>query len=225
MKTYLLALPSLAPLITMAVATVAPAQTQAPNKVGVIQIQSAIVSTKDGQKAAAELETRLGPKRKELEKKQAEIKDLQDKLQRGGNAMAEVAKQDLMRTIDQKTKSFNRDMEDAQAEYDQEQRKLLDELGQKMMQVIDKYAAANGYSVILDVSNPQTPVLYASNGIDITKDIIDLYDKAAPSAAPAKPAAAPAPAAPKPAATPAPAPSIPKPAPAPTTPPPVKKQP
>jgi len=209
----------------MAVATVAPAQTQAPNKVGVIQIQSAIVSTKDGQKAAAELETRLGPKRKELEKKQAEIKDLQDKLQRGGNAMAEVAKQDLMRTIDQKTKSFNRDMEDAQAEYDQEQRKLLDELGQKMMQVIDKYAAANGYSVILDVSNPQTPVLYASNGIDITKDIIDLYDKAAPSAAPAKPAAAPAPAAPKPAATPAPAPSIPKPAPAPTTPPPVKKQP
>jgi outer membrane protein len=208
-------------LLTAGLATVSSAQTQA-TKVGVIQIQSAIVSTKDGQKAAADLETRLGPKRKELEKKQAEIKDLQDKLQRGGNAMAETAKQDLMRTIDQRTKSFNRDMEDAQAEFDQEQRKLLDDLGQKMMQVIDKYAVANGYSVILDVSNPQTPVLYASNAIDITKDIIELYDKAAPSApaaAPAKPAVAPAPSAPKPAATPPPA--IPKPA----VPAPVKKQP
>jgi len=220
-KTHRLAMT----LLTAGLATVSSAQTQA-TKVGVIQIQSAIVSTKDGQKAAADLETRLGPKRKELEKKQAEIKDLQDKLQRGGNAMAETAKQDLMRTIDQRTKSFNRDMEDAQAEFDQEQRKLLDDLGQKMMQVIDKYAVANGYSVILDVSNPQTPVLYASNAIDITKDIIDLYDKAAPSApaaAPAKPGAAPAPSAPKPAATPAPAPAVPKPTvPAPA---PAKKQP
>src|SRR5437660_6432326 len=101
----------------LALGVAAMAQTQTPNKVGVIQIQSAIVSTKDGQKAAAELETRLGPKRKELEKKQADIKEMQDKLQRGGNAMAETAKQDLMRTIDQRTKSFNRDMEDAQAEF------------------------------------------------------------------------------------------------------------
>jgi outer membrane protein len=204
-KTYPLALP----LLAVAAAGTCLAQTQPPTKVGVIQIQSAIVSTKDGQKAAAELETKLGPRKKDLDRKQAEVKDLQDKLQRGGNAMAEAAKADLMRNIDQKTKSFNRDMEDAQAEYDQEQRKLLDDLGQKMMQVIDKYAAANGYSVILDVSNPQTPVLYASNAIDITKDIIELYDKAsasAPAPAPAKPAAAPATAAPKPAATPVPAP-------------------
>lgn len=204
MKTQIFALP----LLALGAAIVAPAQTP-PNKVGVIQIQAAIVQTKDGQKAAADLETRLGPRRQELEKKQAEVKDLQDKLQRGGNAMAEAAKADLVRTIDQKTKSFNRDMEDAQAEYDQEQRKVLDGLGQKMMQVIDKYAATNGYSVILDVSNPQTPVLYASNAVDITKDIIELYDKAAASApaAPAKPAAAPAPGAPKPpAAAPAPAP-------------------
>ena len=50
------------------------------------------------------------------------------------------------------------------------------------MQVIDKYAQQNGYAVVLDVSNPNTPVLYASNTVDITKDIVDLYDKAAPSA-------------------------------------------
>ena len=196
MKTYALALF----LLAAVTAGTCLAQVQPPTKVGVIQIQSAIVSTKDGQKAAAELEAKLGPRKKELDRKQTEVKDLQDKLQRGGNAMAEAAKADLMRNIDQKTKSFNRDMEDAQAEYDQEQRKLLDELGQKMMQVIDKYAAANGYSVILDVSNPQTPVLYASNAIDITKDIIELYDKTA-GTAPANSATKPPPAtqtAPKP---------------------------
>lgn len=156
---------------------------QTPSKVGVIQVQAAIVSTKDGQKAVADLETKLAPLKNELEKKQAEIRELQDKLQRGGNAMAEPAKADLARTIDQKTKSYQREMEDAQAEYQDQQRKMLEELGQKMEQVIDKFAVANGYSVILDVSNPNTPVLYAANAIDITKDIIDLYDKAAPGPA------------------------------------------
>jgi outer membrane protein len=184
-----------------------------PSKVGVIQIQAAIVSTREGQKATQEFQSKLEPRKKELDRKAGEIRDLQDKLARGGNAMAESAKTDLTRTIDAKTKSYNRDMEDAQAEADADQRKMVDELGQKMMQVIDRYAQANGYSVILDVSNPQTPVLYASNQIDVTKDIIELYDKSTPTAgtttsAPKPPASTPP--APKPAAT---------------TPPAVKKQP
>ena len=193
----------------------AQAPAAAPTKVAVIQIQAALVSTKEGQKAAAELETKMGPRKKELDGKQAELKDLQDKLQRGGNTLSDSAKEDLTRNIDQKTKSFNRQVEDAQAELEAEQQKLLQQLGQKMMQVIDKYAQSNGFSIVLDVSNPNTPVLYASNTIDITKEVIDLYDKTmgtAPAAAPAKPAAlappaAPKPAAPKPAALPAAAPA------------------
>jgi outer membrane protein len=191
----------------VAASTVAFGQT-APTKVGVINIQSAIISTKDGQKAAQELDTKRAPKAKEFEKRQADIRTAQDSLNRGGNAMAEAAKQNLMRDIDAKTKAFNRDLEDAQAEWDQDQQKVLQELGQKIMVVIDKYAKDNGYSLILDVSNPQTPVLYASNAIDVTKDIIELYDKNAPSAGAAAPAGS-APAAVKPLAPvrPAPAPA------------------
>ncbi len=54
---------------------------------------------------------------------------------------------------------------------------LLQSLGQRMMAVIEKYAKDNNYTLILDVSNPNTPVLYASSGIDITSDIVSLYDK------------------------------------------------
>lgn len=199
-------------LATAAIAAAqAPAASMAaPMKVGVIQIQAAIVQTKDGQAAAADLETRLGPKRKELEKQQTDIKDLQEKLQRGGNTLSQTAKDDLQRQIDSRTKNFNREMEDAQAEFQTEQQKLVNDLGGKLMQIIDKYAQANGYSVILDVSNENTPVLYASNTVDITKDVIEMYDKQAsslpssakpalgggarPPATPTRPASAPAPA-------------------------------
>ena len=185
--------------LVLAAATLAQAQAQTPNKVGVIQVQGAIISTKDGQKAVADLQTKMEPRKRDLDKKQTEIRDLQEKLQKGGNAMADAAKQDLARTIDQKTKSYNRDMQDAQAEFEEEQRKLLGDLGQKMMKIIDNYAQSNGFSVILDVSNPNTPVLYAANTVDITKEVVALYDKAAPTPAAAAPA--PKPAAP---ATPAP---------------------
>jgi len=185
-------------------ATPAPAAGHIPMKIGVIQAQTALVNTKDGQHAISEMNARLDPSKKNIEKMANDIRELQDKLQRGGNALADAARADMQRTIDLKTKSYNRAMEDAQAEAQAEQQKVLDELSQKMISVIDKYAQANGYAVIIDVSNPQTPVLYASNTVEITKDIVELYDKTYPNAGAATPAATkPAAAAPKPSATPA----------------------
>jgi outer membrane protein len=184
-------------LIAFAAAAVVAANAQ--TKVAVINIQAAIANTKDGKKAAEDLDGRLAPRKRDLEKKQGDIQALRDSLQKGGAAMAEAAKRELMSNIDAKTKSYNRDLEDAQAEAQQEQDKVLQDLGQKMMAVIDKYSRDNQYALVLDVSNPQTPVLFASNTIDITQAIIEMYDKNAPTMpAGAKPAGgAPAPAPPK----------------------------
>ena len=81
-------------------------------------------------------------------------------------------------------------------ELEAEQQKIFNELGGKLMEVVNQYGRDNGYAVILDIGAQQGPVLFASN--DVTKDIIDLYDKAtAPAPAAAKPAAAKPVAAPK----------------------------
>ena len=107
-----------------------------------------------------------------------------------------------MGDIDAKTKSFNRQVEDAQAELDQEQGRVLNELGGRMLAVLDKYAKDNGYAVILDVSSQQTPVLFAANSIDVTREVVDLYNKNAPApGTAAPPASSTAPAAPKPGTT------------------------
>jgi outer membrane protein len=192
-----------APALVLAAATLAQAQ-PAPTKVGIIQIQQAILSTKDGQKALADLQARFGPKKAELEKKQNAIAQMQQQLRSGSATLSEEAKNKLVRDIDQNTKSLNRETEDAQAEVEQAENKIMQDLGQRIMAVINKYARDNGYALILDVSNPQTPVVFAADTIEITKDIVDLYDKNAPAAA-AAPAAKPAapPAARPPAAKPA----------------------
>jgi outer membrane protein len=175
---------------------------QAPNKVGVISIQGAIVGTKDGQKASQELDAKFVPKNKEFQSRQSEIVQLQDQLTKGGTVMAEEKRNQLARDVDEKKKRLERDMQDAEEELRGEQQKVLSNLAQRMMAVIEKYAKDNGYSLILDVSNQNTPVLYASSGIDITQDIVSLYDKTTANGAPAMTTSAPKPGTPaaKPAA-------------------------
>jgi hypothetical protein len=67
--------------------------------------------------------------------------------------------------------------------------------------VLNRYAEENNYATVLDSSAQNSPVLYASKNIDLTQDIIRLYDQAYPAKA-AAPASKPAPSAPKPPATP-----------------------
>jgi outer membrane protein len=192
--------PALALAMTATAATA-----EAQGKFAVINIQGAIISTKDGQKAASELQAKTAPKKRELEQKQNEINGLQDQLNKGSNTLSDSAKNDLYKNIEFKKKSLQREVEDAQTDLEADQQKLLQQLGQKILAVIEKYSRDNGITMVVDVSSQQTPVLYASPSIDITKEIIELYDKstasAGPAPAPKAPAAAPA-TAPKPAAKP-----------------------
>lgn len=171
-------------------------QTPMPAKVGIINTQLAIISTAEGKKAVEELQTQYAPKRTELEKMQKEIQDLQNQLRVQERTLSSEAATDLRRQIDAKTKEFNRQGEDTQEEFQKKESELVNRIGQKMLRVIDRYAQDNGYTVILDVSSPQTPVLYAAMSVDITSDIIKLYDvtyKVEAPAATTPPAARPAP--------------------------------
>src|ERR1022692_86123 len=68
------------PALVLGMAAMAHAQT--PAKVAIIHVQNAILQTKDGQKAASDLQGRFAPKKADLDKKQADIAALQDTLDR-----------------------------------------------------------------------------------------------------------------------------------------------
>ena len=166
---------------------------QTAPKIAVIDMQSALLGTKDGQKAAADLKTKFTPKEQEFQKRQQELAQKQEQYRKGENTMAEEAKAKLAREVTALQTTLQRDTDDARQDLDQEQNRVLQELGGKMMQVLNKYGADNQYTLIVDVSGQPNPVLYASSGADITREIIALYDKAAPTSptgpAPAVPTA------------------------------------
>jgi outer membrane protein len=161
-----------------------------PVKVATIFGQNAIVSTQEGQKASAALDAKYAPKRDEFARKQTELQALREQLKRSMAAADTAARDRLNRSIDAKNKELLRLEEDIQEALGQEEGALLQRLGDKLLEIIRQYAARNGYAVVFDVSLPQGPVLWGSPTVDITNEIVRLYDQAHP-VAPA-PAASPA---------------------------------
>jgi outer membrane protein len=187
-----------------------------PQKIGVVNMQEVILKTKDGQQAVAELKAKFAPKEQEIQKRAEELQRKQDELRKTENTISDDKKAALARDIDSMTKSLQRDTDDAREDANQEQQRMLNELGGKIMQVLTKYSTEKQFTAVFDDSGQPNNILFAATAIDITRDIIAMYDAQAP--------ASPAPAAKAPAAsstTPAPPPAK-RPA-APATPPPAAK--
>jgi len=175
------------------------------SKVATVNIQAAIGMSGEGKKASDDLTKRFAPKKDELERKQKEITDLQTKLQQGEKVLSDEQKSQLMRDIDRKTKDFNRDNDDATADYQQAVETVMNGIGSKMMQVIAVYAQRNGFDLVLNSAQQGTVLWEKPTGVNITDEIVGAYNMTFPASGLTAPPAAPGskPPATKPAAPPA----------------------
>jgi outer membrane protein len=195
-------------LAAIALLAAAPAVTAqpAPTKVAIINIQSAILATKDGEQAREAIRVKFEPRSKSMEARMADINRKRDTLQKSANTLSAEARDKQTREVEDLQKKYQWDAEDFQGELQQEEQKLVGEIGNRMIAIIDEYAKGAGCAIVLDVSSQQSPVLWAASGIEITRDIVELYDKKYGAGGPAgtsaaKPAAPGATPAPKPAAS------------------------
>jgi len=190
---------------TVAVHAQAAAGAANGTKIGVINVRQAIVSTVEGKQASAELQTQFAPRQNELEGLNKQINDLRQRLQSGSATLSEEEKARLTTQGQRNAAQLERKQNELQEDVNAAQAEVVDRIGRKMMDVLDRYSRENGFVAIFDSSAQNSPILYASSNIDVTPEIIKLYDQAYPGGpAAAKPAAAkPAATTPKPATTPA----------------------
>jgi outer membrane protein len=118
------------------------------------------------------------------------MEDITSRLQNGAATLSDEEKSTLQRQSDLLGREFQRAQDDAQEEYTAATQDIVDRIGRKMLDVVDRYARENGVGMVLDSSVQGGSLLYRSAQMDITTDIVHLYDQAYPI----KPAAATAPA-------------------------------
>ena len=176
-------------------------------KIGIINMQQAILASNEGQRDFQTLSKKFEPKQTELKGMNEEVDNLKKQLNTQGDKLNDMTRANLVRTIESKQKELQRNLEDAQSDFQSQQNDILQQVGQKMMKVLDNYAKNNGYALVLDVSNQNSPVLWAGASTDLTKAIVDQYNTVSgvPAPPPAPAAKGGLPAAPRPAGSKAPA--------------------
>jgi outer membrane protein len=178
-------------VLSFAITTLAAAQAPTgaaapmPTKIGVINIQAAILSTNEGRRDFEALTKRFEPKQAELKGLSDELDNLKKQLQAQGDKLNEDERGNRARTIQQKEKNLQRLLEDAQQDFQTQQNEVGAKIGQKMMDIIEKYARANGIALVVDGSNPQSGLVWASEATNISQQIVDAYNQQSGIAAPA----------------------------------------
>ena len=175
------------------------AQTTTPTapavpKIGLVNIQYAIVNCDQGKAKFAQLKARFTPRSNQLKAENAQIQALQKKLQDGADTLSAAAKQQLSSQISRGERRLQRRAREAQSDFQSAQTVIINSIGRKMSALLNQYAKQHGYTFVFDRSLPwpRNPILFAAPGVGLTKQLIAEYNvkypvKTAAAAAPAKP--------------------------------------
>lgn len=174
-----------------------------PTKIAVIAFQAAVAKTNEGQKSFTDLEKKYAPRQDQINTLKIQVDALTKQLQTDGPKLTDAERAARAKTIDDKTKELDRSTEDARTDFQQDVSQAYGALAQKVYEAMKTYAEQKGYTLVLDYSGQQTPVLFAGQSSDITDAVIAAYNAKSGVPAPAPAAQGPAvPDAPVPAAKP-----------------------
>ena len=98
----------------------------------------------------------------------------------GARTLSDDEKSKMQREGELLSRRLQRGNDDLNEELNAAQGEIVDGIGRKMLEVLDRYSRENGFTVVLDTSAQGSPVVYGSSQSDITAEIVKLYDQAYP---------------------------------------------
>ncbi|CAN5735668.1 hypothetical protein BH10ACI4_BH10ACI4_39170 [soil metagenome] len=191
-------------------AAAAPAPQAIPAKIALVAFEQAVFATNEGQKAVQDVQKKFEPRKAQIDTLASEVDSLKKQLQSAPATLSDADRASRLKAIDTKEKQLNRDAEDAQTAYNTELQEAYAKVAQKVSVTLKTYVAQNGYTLLLDVSNQQSAVMWAVQNTDVTQAVVEAYNTSSGVAAPAP--SAPSATRPRPSGATAPKPAAPKPA-------------
>jgi Skp family chaperone for outer membrane proteins len=179
-----------------------------PAKIALVAFEQAVFATNEGQKAVQDVQKKYEPQKTKIDALSNEIDGLKKQLATLPATATAEDRASKQRVIDTKDKELQRQAEDAQQSYNAELQDAYGKVAQKVSITLKNYVSQNGFTLLLDVSNQSSAVMWALPSTDVTDAVIQAYNTSSGVAAP--PPAAPS--ASRPAGSTTPRPATPKPA-------------
>lgn len=149
-------------------------------RTGVINLQLAMASTQEGRKALEDLQAQFAPRQAEVQKLADELRSMEEELRTKERTLSDEARLQILRQADFKRKQLTRLQQDLQEDVEFARNEHVGRIAEKMEGVITRYAQEKSLSLILNYGDGSNTVLFAVPAVDITQDIVRLYDQAHP---------------------------------------------
>jgi outer membrane protein len=166
---------SLASALLIASTVSIPLARAAEIRVGVVNVQEVLDTIEEGKKARETLEKALFDRKKAMEDQQKEYRRLEEAYEKQKLVLAPAALEEKRKDLETKKADLQRAAMTAQMDMSKKERELTDPLFKKIQAVVEKVGRDGGYGMILEKS--QGGVIYHKDGFDVTKQVIDEYNK------------------------------------------------
>ena len=153
----------------LAASPAAAAVKEAPLKIGIVDTQKIIRDARATKNARAAFQKDLDAKRALLEAKGKSVRNIEEQLKSAGQSAASAKLKD---DLAKESKEFNRLKSDLEEELKKKDVELTRKILGEIRQVVLNFSKSEGYTLIMEKS----AVLTASDSIEITDEIIKLYD-------------------------------------------------
>lgn len=145
-------------------------------KIGVVSLQKALQDTQEIKQAQADLEARYKPRQTDLAQLDKEVAKLQQEGEQNQGKYTEAAMAELATKLQRKQRDLQRMTQMLQDDVNRERSDILSRSGQRMQEIIKKFADEKGFDLVVDPSS----LLFAKPGLDLSAEVTALYDKAYP---------------------------------------------
>ena len=143
-------------------------------KIGVIAVDEILSRSESGSRAQSELKSKFEAREKEIAKQDEALKKMQEDIKGKSVALKAEAQNSKQSEFEAKVAQFREAYGKLAQDEQNEQQRLVTPMLNALKQVVNDYGKKNGFQVILERSN----VLYSSDAIDLTNDIVKEFDSA-----------------------------------------------
>ncbi|NJL25658.1 MAG: OmpH family outer membrane protein [Calothrix sp. SM1_5_4] len=144
-------------------------------KIGYVDMAKAIQETAAGKKAKKELEDEFNKKKKDLEKRETDIKKAGEDFEKRSMAMNEDARMKKQQELQLEMRKYQELAAKSQMEIQKKERDLTEPIVKKLRGILDDIAKKENFTVVLEKS--ENSVMWAKKELDLTERLIKEADK------------------------------------------------
>jgi outer membrane protein len=142
-------------------------------KIGVVEFQRLFENSDAGKEIKAQITEKGKKMEAELKEKGAEIEELKQRLEREALVMSKEMREEKEREFRIKVNDIKTLQKRYEAELQDMQRKLMSDIQNDTLEIIEEIGKAGGFLLIMD----KRGVLYSPSTLDITDEVVKKYNE------------------------------------------------